>query len=1115
MNHRENPSPDDVWERKPEKSEEEQSAQEEKKEGEAREREEEGKEQEKKKQKKEGMEEAGKEKNEGKKEGKKEERVSEKMLIYRAKIEEANLSSAEKKKLLDKLAYVESKKIGEEFADKIEEVLETTVSAKKEALRTRKKQEAEIEFLAKSLGIHREVIKQAIERQEQILQERALFLVEEKAPKWKKWAGVLGRAGIYVGAGIGLSALTGGVTAGVTLGAARMVDAWISGRRGKRKMRDAQKIARELWQSGGEGKNGVKKELFENVLAELAVAKQEQIENKEKKYSKIGEEILKTEKEYEKTKSLKLKEKLESLYKERRNNHLSALRKYLLEKGELPEEEIEKRIKLVKALEISEEKQRFLEVDVMSRKRKFLSKLAKGTEKVFRHPLIRGGKTQKARLVTAGVFSIAGIIARACPIARNVLLGYAGMRIGEAGMEYLIRKKKGFEVLRKISAADIIEEEKKGGVSRETLARARAQLFDEEFRKKQPEEYAKLREKVFEVEREKLGNKEERVEEANENLEKIIRQKISKEKQAEALRIAGRVGGFAAGFFAGEALAHLAKAKHQPEKKPVSIPKEQEKPTLPPSEEYRYQHFQTNKPSPEPVVPRPGETPQPSEVPGGPPLSHIELKPEIPSVETVEKGDTLWSLAERQAEKHGLFDDLGNTQADEAKKIFIIDALKDKIAEHPLAYGIHSGDPSLIQPGEKIDFAAIFSNDEIKNRILEQTNKLTAEQIHNILQNKEFLQGIFENPSAASNEDITKAVYMMGGEDKAPIGLVDEMHRRIMEKAIPVSGSEHSIYHQKLLDLQKKIAEGGKGVNPEKEATVPGMAEEPSKNVSNVSPELTQGDEDINIPQGIGSEEALQNRVSGAPEEGANVSHIPPETIQGHKNISEGPKILKGSEKGIHREMPKEAFREKISRMEGAHKGKEIISAATGKEEISRAHHITPPGKEIGQVEGAPPYVVREPGIYYNNKDTIIVWPKSGEMGIRIKHIIGPVHTYTVRALGRIPEYDLPSQGDEIVKAGAGKELWNFYSQSEGIGGRAIREYSRFQHDYNLLLQENKVLQVLESSKSGVPKQYAEVLRDAINNSLQKWVDNLGVETIKKLFKPEFLERIGIELENK
>jgi len=64
-------------------------------------------------------------------------------------------------------------------------------------------------------------------------------------------------------------------------------------------------------------------------------------------------------------------------------------------------------------------------------------------------------------------------------------------------------------------------------------------------------------------------------------------------------------------------------------------------------------------------------------------------------------------------------------------------------------------------------------------------------------------------------------------------------------------------------------------------------------------------------------------------------------------------------------------------------------------------------------------------------------------------------------------------------------------------------------------LQENKVLQVLESSKSGVPKQYAEVLRDAINNSLQKWVDNLGVETIKKLFKPEFLERIGIELENK
>lgn len=76
-------------------------------------------------------------------------------------------------------------------------------------------------------------------------------------------------------------------------------------------------------------------------------------------------------------------------------------------------------------------------------------------------------------------------------------------------------------------------------------------------------------------------------------------------------------------------------------------------------------------------------------------------------IETAREGDSVWKLAEHQLENNygSRFSSLG-----EAQKNYIIDSIKNKVAEHPEKFGLIDVDKVAV--GQKIDFSGIFENKE-------------------------------------------------------------------------------------------------------------------------------------------------------------------------------------------------------------------------------------------------------------------------------------------------------------------------------------------------------------------------------------------------------------------
>ena len=111
--------------------------------------------------------------------------------------------------------------------------------------------------------------------------------------------------------------------------------------------------------------------------------------------------------------------------------------------------------------------------------------------------------------------------------------------------------------------------------------------------------------------------------------------------------------------------------------------------------------------------------------------------PEISGAVTVHKGDSVWKILEKQLESRGQFDDLAGS-ADEIKaaKTYMIDALKDKVAANPKAFGII--DPDLIKPGQKIDFSRLFEDQQKLDDIFNKAQNLSANEVKNILTDKSF-----------------------------------------------------------------------------------------------------------------------------------------------------------------------------------------------------------------------------------------------------------------------------------------------------------------------------------------------------------------------------------------
>ncbi len=117
----------------------------------------------------------------------------------------------------------------------------------------------------------------------------------------------------------------------------------------------------------------------------------------------------------------------------------------------------------------------------------------------------------------------------------------------------------------------------------------------------------------------------------------------------------------------------------------------------------------------------------------------------VEPVEVVKKGDSVWKLAKHQLEAR-----FGQefTGLDEARQTYVIDSIKDKIAENPSGFGLHDAD--TIGVGEKIDFSSIFDDqhaDAVKSAF-SQAQNLNETAVQNILHNNATLDHwVAEHPA--------------------------------------------------------------------------------------------------------------------------------------------------------------------------------------------------------------------------------------------------------------------------------------------------------------------------------------------------------------------------------
>ncbi len=106
----------------------------------------------------------------------------------------------------------------------------------------------------------------------------------------------------------------------------------------------------------------------------------------------------------------------------------------------------------------------------------------------------------------------------------------------------------------------------------------------------------------------------------------------------------------------------------------------------------------------------------------------------VNDIETAQKGDSIWKMAERQLEVRYSEKFTG---LNEARKTYIIDAIKDKIAAKPEKFGL--ADIDEIKIGQKIDFSSIFEDKTEIDKVFIRANALVESQIKNIEHNNEVL----------------------------------------------------------------------------------------------------------------------------------------------------------------------------------------------------------------------------------------------------------------------------------------------------------------------------------------------------------------------------------------
>jgi hypothetical protein len=769
-----------------------------------------------------------------------ENKIEEKEMLYSTKIDlMEDLDEDKKEELKNKVRFVNKEKIAEECQGDFEELLKLFAQKEGEAAKKKKeekkgakgekleedkdkeedrsdeqieinfeelpiegegKYQGKIEEMSKKLGLPVEEIEQIVNQQKANLVELTAQQAKKKEKKWKKIGKTLG---IYAVLGGGLGLLTGGLGVGIGLAAGRIVDTVFKGKKTKKGQEKAEQEVNEILLKTKEVEGEADKEededtknvldsFYDNIFTELSLAKRNQIESQNKEKSKLGKEISQLEESYRPED----KEKLADLYQKRRQQQKEKIKDYLKAKG-LEGEELEKRVKLSVQLVELDDNQKIMELDFAQRKASKVIKIFNKLDSILNHPALLGGAKQaesqnKEKIITASIFAVAGVLARSCPIVRNVLMAYAGMKLGSVAADLMFSKSK---ELREISSEQLSLES-----SVEDLNRAKAQLLDPKYKEKNPLEYAKLQEKIFAIDRarmekvlggieeikkeeevadeksEESGSEEGRVDRGeeirhgyiarvNQGLEEAIKKRRAAQGAHKGMKIFLGIAGGAAGWFLGEYMNEQNKAREEAgkeaqtkkveeaQKKELDAKNSLDEQIEKSSVELRAQEEQMNQ-------------------------MELEKIAKLNQPVVVEKGDTVWGVCEEQLEKR--VDGWGNLN--QAEKDYLIDWYKDKVVANPAEYGIDGGNASSLKIGSKIEVADLFKDQDEINEALDKARGLSSEQVQNIMNNRELIGNVMSQKlEEVPGDKLLEAVRVMGGTDQAGPGFVDEIEKRATE----------------------------------------------------------------------------------------------------------------------------------------------------------------------------------------------------------------------------------------------------------------------------------------------------------------------------------------------
>jgi len=443
-----------------------------------------------------------------------------------------------------------------------------------------------------------------------------------------------------------------------------------------------------------------------------------------------------------------------------------------------PEMDKDQRDKIVESTgalyEVQQNTETLMDVE-KAKKPSFYSRAVEGVEKTLGSKWLRGGAAMRERLMTIGVFTGAGYLARELPVIREVLMGYAGMKLGELGADIALRKlgDKRYEILKQIKAEELtpdsIEE------NPQLLTRARLQLADKKWKQENPTEFQAIFETVNAREEEAIKDAENLLQfmgQRTAEMEDAYIEKRQMEREAKTVkngfRIAGALGGAVLGGMALDSVSGMLAEETAETAKPAMSAEDQAE---------IVKILKTPEYDPTGDLSDAGLIPPVAE---GPPLPE-----QLPTIE-VSKGDTVWGLIkERLNQRYGTY--FENLQ--DGQKAYLIDHFKDMVVDNPAEYGLD--DPHTLEAGQKFDIASLLGENAMVE-VLEDVEALTPEQLTAIESHKELLESVFSKPiDKVSDEDLRKGYEVLGGS-RHPESVPDAIRDRYLERFAPNSMVEHA-----------------------------------------------------------------------------------------------------------------------------------------------------------------------------------------------------------------------------------------------------------------------------------------------------------------------------------